>query len=115
MSNADKIQAWRAPDVIEKIKTARDEADAEARTYKNDTANGQNYWRVMAAGVAYHEALEMFASATEHKIPNMATEAIAKSKRAHDNDPNEIVIAFADGRRDALLTVVDLMEGGWME
>ena len=99
-------------DIIAKIKTARDEARVKANAYENITAKRYDYWRAIETVYGYDDALTMFARATEHYIPDMAATAIADFERARDSDTDEMTLAVADGRRDALATVVDLMDGG---
>ena len=96
-------------DVIAEIKTARDEAKVKANAYKGLTAKRYDYWRAVSAVLAYDRALAMFARASEHKIPNMATEAIAEFEYERDNDIPEMALAVADGHRDALATVAEWM------
>ena len=98
-------------DVIAEIKTARDEAKVKANAYKDLTAKRYDYWRAVSAVLAYDRALAMFARASEHKIPDMATEAIADFEYAHNDDPTatEMTLAVTDGRRDALATVAEWM------
>ena len=96
-------------DLIAEIKTARDEARVKENAYKNLTAKKYDYWRATAAVFTYNTALVMFALGTEHKIPDMAVEAIADFERARDSDAPEMSLAVADGRRDALASVAEWM------
>ena len=96
-------------DVIAEIKTARDEAHVRANAHMSITIKRYNYWRAVAAFIAYDRALVMFARATEHKIPGMAAAALADFERARDAETTEMTLAIADGRRDALATVADWM------
>ena len=96
-------------DVIAEIKTARDEAKVKANAYKDLTAKRYDYWRAVSAVLAYDRALAMFARASEHKIPDMATEAIADFEWVRDNETLEMSLAVTDGRRDALATVAEWM------
>ena len=96
-------------DLIAEIKTARDEARIKAHAYMNLTIKKYDYWRAVSAVLTYDEALAMFEQGTEHKIPDMATAAIADFERARDGDTTEMTLAVADGRRDALASVADWM------
>ena len=97
-------------DVVAEIKTARDgEARVRANAYMNLPVKLYDYWRAVAAFIAYDRALVMFARATEHKIPGMAATALADFERARDGDTTEMALAVADGLRDALATVADWM------
>ena len=98
-------------DIIAEIKTARDEAQTKVNAYKYLTSERYNYWRAVSAVMTYDEALDMFEWGTEHRIPNMATTAHADFGYARDSDATEWTLAFTDGRRDALASVVDLMDG----
>ena len=96
-------------DLIAEIKTARDEARVKENAYKNLTAKKYDYWRATAAVFTYNTALVMFALGTEHKILDMAVEAIADFERARDSDAPEMSLAVTDGRRDAFASVADWM------
>ena len=100
-------------DIIAEIKTARDEARFKAHAYVGLTSKRYDYWRAITAIVAYDEALAMLEQGTEQQIPDMAATALANFEYARDDDPTatEMTLAVADGRRDALNTVVDLMDG----
>lgn len=92
-------------DIIAKIKTARTGAQTKANAYENLTSKRYDYWRAVTAIRAYDQALAMFERGTEHKIPDMAATAIADFERARDSDTDEMTLAVADGRRDALASV----------
>ena len=96
-------------DIIAEIKTARDEARIKANAYKDLAAKKYDYWRATFVAVTYDETLTMFERGTEHRIQNMATEAIAEFEYERDNDIPEMTLAIIDGRRDALATVADWM------
>ena len=96
-------------DLIAEIKTARDEAKVKANAYRNLTAKEYDYWRAVSARIAYEDALDMFEQATEHDIPGMAVEAVAGFEWVRDSEVSEVVLALADGRRDALATVAEWM------
>lgn len=96
-------------DIIAKIKTARAEAQTKANAYENLTSKRYDFWRAITAIRAYNEALGMFARAIEHKIPDMATIAIADFERARDSDTDGMTLAVTDGRRDALASVAEWM------
>ena len=96
-------------DVIAEIKTALDEANVKANAYMNLTAKRYDYWRAIAAIAVYHKTLAMFEQGTEHKIPDMATAAIAIFERARDREIRETDLAVTDGRRDAFASVADWM------
>lgn len=102
-------------DIIAEIKTARAEAQTKANAYENLTSKRYDYWRAVSAIYAYDDALTMFERGTQDYIPDMATTAIADFERARDSDTDGMTLAVADGRRDALNTVVDLMDGGRTE
>ena len=98
-------------DIIAEIKTARAEAQTKVNAYENLTSKRYDYWRAIAAIVAYDQALAMLMRGTEHQIPDMAATAIADFEYAHNDDPTatEMTLAFADGRRDALASVAEWM------
>ena len=98
-------------DIIAKIKTARAEAQTKVNAYKNLTAKQYDYWRALATVIAYHGALALFEQGTEHKIPDMATTAIADFEIVREGEIPipEMALAVADGRRDALASVADWM------
>ena len=98
-------------DIIAKVERARAEALVKERAYENITAKKYDYWRALATVVTYDNALAMLMRGTEHRIPDMATEAIADFEYAHNDDPTatEMTLAFADWRRDALASVADWM------
>ena len=96
-------------DVIAEIKTARNEARIKVNAYRHLTAKRYDYWRAIAAIAVYHKTLAMFEQGTEHKIPDMAVEAIAEFESARDDERPEMNLAVADGRRDALASVADWM------
>ena len=99
-------------DIIAEIKTARAEAQTKANAYVGLTSMRYDYWRAITAIAAYDEALAMLEQGTEQQIPDMAATALADFEYARDDDPTatEMTLAVADGRRDALNTVVDLMD-----
>lgn len=98
-------------DIIAKIKTARAEAQTKANAYENLTSKRYDYWRAVSTVLAYDRALAMFARATERKISDMASTAIADFEYVRDDDPTatEMSLAVADGWRDALASVADWM------
>ena len=96
-------------DLVAEIKAARDEARVKKNAYRNLTSKRYDYWRAIAAIAVYHKTLAMFEQGTEHKIPDMAVEAIAEFESARDDERPEMNLAVADGRRDALASVADWM------
>ena len=102
-------------DIIAEIKTARAEAQTKAHPYMSLTAKRYGYWWAVAAIAAYETALAMLEQGTEQQIPDMASEAVADFERLRVRNGGtpvpEINLAVAQGRRDALNTVVDLMDG----
>lgn len=100
-------------DVIAKIKTARAEAQTRVNAYENIATKRYDHWQALATVIAYHGALALFEQASEHKIPDMAAEAVADFERARDRNGGTPVptvnLAVADGRRDALASIADWM------
>lgn len=99
-------------EIVANIVTARDEAHAEAYAYWNPALKKHNYWRELAAATTYDETLTLFAQGAEYKIPGMANMAdeIADYTRKHNDNPTEMTLAVAIGRRDALATVAYWMD-----
>ena len=100
-------------DMIAKIVTARDEARVKKNAYRNLTSKRYDYWRAIATIAAYQKTLAMFEQGTEHKIPDMASGAVADFERLRVRNGGtpipEMNLVIAEGRRDALASVADWM------
>ena len=99
-------------DLIAEIKVARDEARVKAQAYANLPAKRYDFYRAAAATAAYDEALELIYEGYLARVRARADEAQSVYEGAQNGSWTELMLADIDGRRDALNTVVDLMDGG---
>ena len=99
-------------DLIAEIKTEQAHARHKAQAYASLPAKLYDFYRAVAATMAYYDALALIDDGKHDHVRALADDALDEWETAQNVDVTELMLAQLDGRRDALLTVVDLMAGG---
>ena len=98
-------------DLIAEIKTKRAEARHKMQVFASMPSRLADLYRAVGAATAYDEAIELIYEGYLDLVRARANEAQSVYEGAQNGSVTELMLADIGGRRDALLTVVDLMDG----
>ena len=97
--------------VIDQIEDKRFDAHLKALNLIGARGRKYDFYRAWSATLAYREARTLLEQDDLVEVQALATDAIREWEHARESGVTERALAMADGRRDALLTVLDIVGG----